>query len=316
MVMLQHTRSSPYLVQFFKQPLQAPCACVICRDGLWSPFKLTAELAADLPHSWQVPLPIPIPVEAGQPMHYMPLHEAMQHTFTEEHQPSLIDRNESRTKRRARPSQTACQPHPRAQNICGQDSTNKIISRPLARGVVSCKDCMKPRLIYSTTSPSRMVPPVVDGVVPTPQQVADCQRMAKDVLQDAMQSTSYVCGAPVLDPDHPFHSVFQAQSTLTCSDPVEPFFYSCHPGGRSGLSALLCCFCALGDGLVDDELKSQFKTVLPVCGACIVEGALIPGRQRTNNSAARAARAAKGRYHPNFGTITINDSLKAHHHHQ
>ena len=113
MVMLQHTRSSPYLVQFFKQPLQAPCACVICRDGLWSPFKLTAELAADLPHSWQVPLPIPIPVEAGQPMHYiMSLHEAMQHTFTEEHQPSLIDKNESRTKRRARPAQTACQHHP------------------------------------------------------------------------------------------------------------------------------------------------------------------------------------------------------------
>ncbi len=76
--------------------------------------------------------------------------------------------------------------------------------------MVSCNDCMKPRLLYSTTSPSRTVPPVVDGVVPTPQQVADCQRMAKDVLQDAMQSTSYVCGAPVLDPDHPLHSVFQA----------------------------------------------------------------------------------------------------------
>ncbi len=48
--------------------------------------------------------------------------------------------------------------------------------------------------------------------------------MANGVSQDAMQSISYVCGAPVLDPDHPFHSIVETQPTLTCSDHVKPFF--------------------------------------------------------------------------------------------
>jgi hypothetical protein len=61
-------------------------------------------------------------------------------------------------------------PHPRAQNISGQDYGNKTIKRNTARGFVKCGDCSKPRVIYSDTAPSRMVPPNVDGRVSTTEE--------------------------------------------------------------------------------------------------------------------------------------------------
>jgi hypothetical protein len=56
-VMRCHSRSSAYLVQYYKQPLVAPCNCPACRLCLWSPFTLDKELAGSLPHAWQVIMP-------------------------------------------------------------------------------------------------------------------------------------------------------------------------------------------------------------------------------------------------------------------
>ena len=56
-VMRCHSRSSAYLVQYFKQPLVAPCNCPACRLELWSPFTLDKEFAGSLPHAWQVAMP-------------------------------------------------------------------------------------------------------------------------------------------------------------------------------------------------------------------------------------------------------------------
>jgi hypothetical protein len=297
--MLNHSRSSPYLVQYFKQPLQAPCGCKACRKGMWSSFILK-DLAPTFPHSWQVPLPIPLPVEVGQAMHYMPLDAAMNVQLDDSHQPSMVNGRQ----RRSGPTKPGGPPpHPRAQEIYGQQVGNKTIARQFARGVVTCKDCGKPRMIYSPTAPGRMVPPIVGGVIPTPEQVAQCQGMAKEVLQEVSSLETYVCGASLLDLDHSFHGVFIAQATLTCSDPVEPFYYTCPPSSRSGFSANLCCFCALNEALtLDEELKGLFRTVLPVCSTCIGKGAKIPVRQRINNAEAlatrvalQAARASRGR---------------------
>jgi len=59
-----HFRCGDYLVQCFKQPLEAPCNWIACRLNLWAPFMLNQELASSLPHNWQVPLHIhPMPVE-------------------------------------------------------------------------------------------------------------------------------------------------------------------------------------------------------------------------------------------------------------
>ena len=288
-----HSRAADYLVQIFKQPLQAPCCCAACKHGLWKPFMLKPELAGSLPTDWQVPLPSPLPEEVGEALHYMPLDQAMQCTFSDEHQPSKVARLQRRGPATARSAaRPRAQPHPRAQDIVGQDTGNKLVSRQLARGVVQCKDCLKPRLVYSATAPNRMVPPVVEGVTPTNEQIKDCQDMAQQVLQDCLTSSTYICGAPILDEEHPFHGVFVTQMTLGCHDAVEPYYYSTTPSRLGEFSQTLCCFCACQDATVDDELCSLFRTVLPVCEECISQGALIPVRYATRNSAARSARAA------------------------
>jgi hypothetical protein len=80
-----HSRSGDYLVHFFKQPSEAPCNCVACRAGLWSPFMLNQELDGSLPYALQVPLPIPLPDDVGEPQVYMPLELARLQEFTTRH---------------------------------------------------------------------------------------------------------------------------------------------------------------------------------------------------------------------------------------
>ena len=284
-VMQCHARTSAYLVQLFKAPLEAPCGCMACRKGLWSPYIIDKRLARSLPHEWQVPLPIPLSSRVDDAMHYMQFEEARLQPLSDEHQPSL----QQRKTKAARPRK---QVHPRAEEIYGQDTNNKLINRQLARGVVRCADCMKPRVIYSATAPSRMVPPVVDDRVPTPAEVEACQNLAKQLLEDCCQSTTFVCGGHVLDPDHPLADVFQTQSTFTCSHPIEPSYYTCSAGLRSNFSNQLCAICADREGVVDDELKALFRTVLPMCTTCASNGFLFQVRYLIRNGAARAARAA------------------------
>ena len=256
---------------------------------------LNEELVASLPHLWQVPLPIPLPCPHGEPEHYMPLDMARHVEYTDSYQPSLITkrarRNNTRNPLESRVGRPRKQLHPRAQEIIAQP-TNDLVKRHLVRGMVQCKDCCKPRVVYSLTAPSRMVPPTIDGRVPTPEEVDACQVMAKQVLQDACSSSVYVCGANVLDEDNLFAKVFVTQNSLTCADHVEPFFYTATNSARQQLSSKLCCFCALQDAPVDDELAKLFRTVLPVCDQCVSEGALIPVRCAQRNASQLAARAA------------------------
>ena len=109
-----HSRSGDYLVQIFKQPLEAPCNCLACCLGLWAPFILNPELAGSLPHAWQVTLPIPLPVDVGEPQVYMPLESLLARVqeFTTRHHPSLISRSQRRTFTATRAGEKP--PHPRA----------------------------------------------------------------------------------------------------------------------------------------------------------------------------------------------------------
>ena len=284
-VMRCHSRSNAYLVQIFKAPLESPCGCVACQKGLWADFVMDPNLAASLPHDWQVPLPTPLPVDVGDSIHYMALEEARLHPFSDNHQPSIEQR--ATTKRKTTAKQLVAA-HPRAIEIHGQDVANKLVHRHLARAVVRCADCGKPRVIYSASAPNRMVPPTIDDRVPTHEEVEECRIMAKQVLQDCCLSPTFLCGAPVLGPDHPMASVFQTQSTLSCSDPIEPFFYTCSGIARSNLNNRLCAICADQEGDIDDELKALFRTVLLVCTTCVSKGALIPVRYAARNAEARA----------------------------
>ena len=65
----------------------------------------------------------------------------------------------------------------------------------------------------------------------TPQEAKEHDldlEMGKHVLDDVVGNRSYVCGAPVIDPDHPFHSVFVSMpsNSRSCSDRIEPLFYT------------------------------------------------------------------------------------------
>ena len=163
----------------------------------------------------------------------------------------------------------------------------------LCKGFVACGDCDKPRVIYSDTAPSRMLPLVVDGRVPTIEEETECLALAAETLKEACASNMYVCGAGLYDSGHPFKDVFITQPTLTCADHIEPFFYTLGVRARGGLSEMLCCFCASGQADVTDvELSKLFSTVLPVCQTCITGGAKIPVRTAIRNSQQRESRAA------------------------
>ena len=79
-----HSWSSAYLVQLFKQPVVAPCDCLACVGGYWQAFRLGDEIGRSLPHQWQLPLPIPDP---SNPQKYCIYDEAKKMPFTDEHQP-------------------------------------------------------------------------------------------------------------------------------------------------------------------------------------------------------------------------------------
>jgi hypothetical protein len=99
-------------------------------------------------HDLQVPPPIPIPSEIGEPKLYMPLHLTRREELTTRHHPSLMASSKrgvtsAAAKTNENPS------HPRAQYIYERDNRSKIITRGNARGFVRRGDCAKPWVIYS-----------------------------------------------------------------------------------------------------------------------------------------------------------------------
>jgi hypothetical protein len=100
-----------------------------------------------------------------------------------------------------------------------------MVTRATSRGFVKCGDCAKPRVIYSDTAPRRMVPPIVDGRTPTLEEETAWQALVEETCKEACNSLTFVCGAMLYDTWHPFKNVFITQSSLTCGDHVEPFFY-------------------------------------------------------------------------------------------
>jgi len=82
------------------------------------------------------------------------------------------------------------------------------ILRATARGFVKCGDCANPRVIYSDTAPRRMVPPIVDGMIPTLEEETTCQALAEEILKEACTSFTFVSGAMLYDIGHPFKEGF------------------------------------------------------------------------------------------------------------
>ena len=90
-------------------------------------------------------------------LHYMSFEEAVMHPFTDEHQPSL--QNIRRTNMVFVGDVAIGDRDTRSS----ESEANKLTQSKCILGVVSCKDCMKPRCIYSATLPNRMKPPATNG---------------------------------------------------------------------------------------------------------------------------------------------------------
>jgi hypothetical protein len=77
----------------------------------------------------------------------------------------------------------------------------------------------------------------------------------------------FTCGAPLADPNIDLLRKVEIRRNITCAHPVELPFYSAG-GNLQVQTATICCYCASDDGIVDQSLKSKYKTVLPICKQC------------------------------------------------
>jgi len=295
-VLDNHSRGSAYFRQFFKRPLVAECDCVACREGMFSRIIRPVEAYKDLHENFDMPLPIPKPSSiAGKPgLHYMSFEEAVKLPFTDEHQPSLQNRRRNKNvvmgggvSIGGREMRTAPE----------SDRFNKITQGKYIRGVVSCKDCMKPRCIYSVTSPNNMKPHPTDGASqPRTTTTLLCREYDVQQFESAENNAPYVCGMQPFDADDIMHGVIVTREGLECHHPVEFEYYSDPKQTTAWFDAALCAYCtgfSGAKGFIEDHLSIEWKSVLPVCQLCRADGALPLARTKRRNGEANARRAQR-----------------------
>eukprot|EP00873_Tetraselmis_striata_P001580 jgi/Tetstr1/421844/TSEL_012744.t1 len=125
---------------------------------------------------------------------------------------------------------------------------NLLIKGKYVRGVVTCKDCMRPRCLYSLTHPRNMEPAatMVDGkkVHPSVTEKAECKQYALQNFHAAAEHNSFLCGMQPFDDDHPLHGVLVTRSNITCGSPVEFEYYSTQTKRATWFDATTCAWCA------------------------------------------------------------------------
>jgi hypothetical protein len=87
------------------------------------------------------------------------------------------------------------------------------------------------------------------------------------------------------------HELIISRDGLECPDPIE-FEYHIHPyHNAEWFKATMCVFCAGSsrhEGIVDEHLRVEWKSLLPVCQTCRGKGALPLTRTRKRNGLAKA----------------------------
>ena len=135
---------------------------------------------------------------------------------------------------------------------------------------------MKPRCLYSRTAPQLMKPAPDEGQdKPPAAAIKACREYAVEMLAEAQRNLDFVCGMQPFDPDHEMYGVICARESLECHDPIEFEYYSNPRTSADWCDTSLCAYCAgtCGTGYVDEELRLEYKTVLPVCKECRDDGA-------------------------------------------
>jgi hypothetical protein len=152
---------------------------------MWSPLIMPPEAYEELVNTNHIPLLIPkLPKVkiSTEDLHYMSFEEAVLQHFSGEHQ-SLLQ-NCKNVNILVIGDVTLGDREPRSS----ASDANKITRQKFLRGVVKCKDYMKPRCLYSLTSPSRIKPHAIIGEAgPTAHAIRVCRGYAMQKFEEAQE---------------------------------------------------------------------------------------------------------------------------------
>jgi len=112
-------------------------------------------------------------------------------------------------------------------------------------GYINCEDCRKRRCVYSDKS---------------------LNREEQEDYQQALDSYSYSCGAPIFPNDHYLSEVVFVRTRISCDSPIEILYYSSQKSGNFPI----CYYCGESEDLVapSQSLKERFKQIYPLCEGC------------------------------------------------
>ncbi|GBC14058.2 hypothetical protein GLOIN_2v1767477 [Rhizophagus irregularis DAOM 181602=DAOM 197198] len=113
------------------------------------------------------------------------------------------------------------------------------------RFYINCEDCRKRRCVYSDKS---------------------LNNEEQEDYQQALESYSYSCGAPIFPDDHYLSEVVFVCTRISCDSPIEILYYSSRKSGNYPI----CYYCGESESLVapSQSLKERFKQIYPLCEGC------------------------------------------------
>jgi len=108
----------------------------------------------------------------------------------------------------------------------------------------------------------------------------------------------YVYSMQPFDADDLMYGVILARDGFECHHPMEFEYYNTPKMVTTWFNANLCAYCAGSSGaqgIIDEHLSVEWKSVLPVCQPCYAKGYLPLARTRRRNGGANVRRAQRAR---------------------
>ena len=131
-----------------------------------------------------------------------------------------------------------------------QGCTSQTLTAQNVRDTIVCSNCAKPRCVYMQKQLS--------------------EKDARELKSVKRRfGTSYICGCAIAPDDSGLLGKVFTRLELACSSPIEWAYYGTN---KINVRKDRCTYCAKKGVTVDQELKKEFKTVLPLCGNCKAMG--------------------------------------------
>ena len=192
---------------------------------------------------------LPDPVLDDDQVHYKPF-EVVYGTETSEADRPTLQRPPSESSEKPKTKSQTKNPNPLQLDplvsIIPEDPELKgdasTFTGQNARLTVECKECKKPRVIYSKV------------------KLTDRYKLQIAIL---CSEYDYTCGSPLTPPEHPLHGKTLVRLNIDCTSPIETGYYSSKMSRGD-----LCYYCGATESLADENLKKSYITVYPLCDQC------------------------------------------------